>query len=412
MKLIVVDSNNYVDTIGASTMLVTSDALTKMQSECTMADDNISIQVLTYKYRLLPRKKQYARLDEIAESQRILYNAALEERIGAWKKAKKRITYYDQCKSLTEIRKDDASLPANLQRATLHRLELAYRGFFLRRKRGEKSGFPRFRAMSRWSGFGFGEFSGVVLRGNKLLFRGLDGSLRVHMHRAMSDGKILACQFKKDSKGWTICFQVRVASEALTNTGNQVGIDVGLKEFAVLSTGESIHNPRHFQKQQSELRRRQRHLARCKRGSNGRKKARLALARVHLKIRNSRSAFLHQVSARLVRENELIAVEDLNVKGLASGILAKSVNDAGWSMFMNMLSYKAAKAGRQLVKVDARNTTQACSGCGCIVPKTLKDRTHGCMHCGLVLDRDHNAAINILGRSGSKGSQDRAVAHV
>ena len=186
---------------------------------------------------------------------------------------------------------------------------------------------------------------------------------------------------------------------------------MGLSSLAVLSTGEAIPNPRIARRHERELRRRQRHLSRCRKGSNGRRKGRQAVARLHMRIANSRRTYLHQVSAKLIREHDVIAVKRLNVKGLASGMLAKSVNDAGWATLKQMLIYKAAKAGRSLIEVDPRNTTQACSGCGVIVPKGLGDRRHECPDCGLSLDRDENAARNILARSGAMGSERKAVAY-
>jgi putative transposase len=131
-----------------------------------------------------------------------------------------------------------------------------------------------------------------------------------------------------------------------------------------------------------------------------------------MRIRNSRATYLHQATARLVRENDIIAIEKLNIKGLASGMLAKSVNDAAWAKFKEFLTYKAASAGRQIIEVDPRNTTQACPGCGVIVPKGLGDRWHECPDCGLSLDRDENAVRNILARSGAIGAQDKAVAYI
>ena len=378
-----------------------------------MASNNLTEQILTFKYALRPRKRQYETLEAVSEQQRQIYNACLESRVDFYRKTGKTLSYFDQAKQMTELRKEQefSALPVKLHRATLQRIDRAFKGFFSRIKRGKKAGFPRFKSRNRWSGFGFSEFSGITLKDDKLSFKGMNGKLHVHMHRPMPQSKILSCQFVKDVKGWHVCFQVRVPIAPLEPTGRSIGIDVGLKDFVVASSGEKISNPRHFRKHERELRRRQRHMARCKKGSNGRKKAREAVARVHLKIKNARSTFLHQASARLVRENDLIAIEDLNVKGLSSGMLAKSVNDAGLAQFSEYLAYKAVKAGRELVKVDPRYTTQACSGCGVIVPKKLSDRWHLCPECGSSLDRDHNAALNILGRSGSTLAQRKEMSY-
>ena len=232
-----------------------------------------------------------------------------------------------------------------MQRWTLRRLDGAYQGFFRRLKaKGEKAGFPRFRGKVRWSSFGFAEFAGITMRGKRLYFKGMPTGLRMHLHRPLPEGKPLMCTFTRDHKGWYVCLQYRMELQAFPETGSLVGIDVGIKELAVLSTGEAISNPHIANRTEREMRRRQRALSRCKRGSKRRAKVRQAVTRCHTKIKNSRSTGLHQVSARLVRENDLIAVEKLNVKGLASGMLAKGVHDAGWSIFKSYLTYKAAKA--------------------------------------------------------------------
>lgn len=375
-------------------------------------DDNTLI--LTYKYRLLPTRKQHAALASILETQRQLYNGALEHRIGAYRAVNKTITLYTQLTELTELRREPGfeNVPANLQRWTLRRLDESYQAFFRRVKvKGAKAGFPRFRSKSRWNSFGFAEFSGIQVRGKRLYFKGVAGGLRMHLHRTLPEGKPLCCVFTHDHKGWFVCLQYRIPVNALPATGKQIGVDMGLKELAVLSTGEAIPNPRPARCAERELRRRQRALARCKRGSKRRVKVRLELTRRHAKIKNTRFTYLHQVSARLVRENDLIAVEKLNVKGLASGMLAKSVSDASWAKLKQMLTYKAEWAGRQLIEVDAKHTSQTCPECGQIVKKTLKQRTHEC-DCGCVLDRDHAAALVILqrARSGAPVSQREAVA--
>jgi putative transposase len=375
-----------------------------------LATQSIPVVIRTYKYRLLPSRKQHLALTTILSSQRDLYNAALESRIDLYRKTGKSASYFSQCKELAQLRSepDFATLPSNLQRATLKRLDVAYQAFFRRVKRGEKPGFPRFKGIGWWNSFGFTEFRGITLQSNRIRFKGIPGRLRIHIHRTMPEGKILCCQFRRDAKGWHVCFQVRIDALPLAITGKAAGIDMGLSSLVVLSSGEAIPNVRASRRHERDLRRRQRALSRCRKGSNGRRKAREAVARLHMSIRNTRHTYLHQVSARLVRENDVIKIEKLNVKGMAAGILAKSVNDAAWSTLKQMLAYKAEYAGRQLIEIDPRNTTQACSGCGVIVPKTLSDRWHDCPECGLSLDRDHNAALNILGRSGSKGSERKA----
>lgn len=365
-----------------------------------MADEDVQSIVLSYKYRLLPTRAQHRALERILEDQRQLYNAALQERIDCYRKTRKGLTYIDQCKSVVQWRSEDlcaAGIPANLQRWTLKRIDDAYKAFFRRLKaHNGKVGFPRFRGKGRFNSFGFAEFSGIRFDGRRIRFNGLSGGLRVHVHRGLPEGKPLSCTFTRDGKDWSACFQMRVPCAEKRQPVRSIGIDVGLTSLATLSDGTAIPNPRHAKRAERELRRRQRALARCKRGSNRRKKVRAQAARLHRKVADTRATHLHQVSADLISRFDLIAVEKLNVKGLAGSMLARSVHDASWGRFRQMLAYKAEWAGCELIEVDPRNTSQACSGCGVIVPKTLAHRRHYCPHCGTDLDRDHNAAINIL----------------
>lgn len=367
-----------------------------------MTDTPGTLVVRSYKYRVLPSKAQHAALAEILESQRVLYNAALEERISYYSKTGKSRSYMDQCKAVTQCRADMpemAGLPVRLQRATLKRLDEAFAGFFRRIKTDGRVGFPRFRGRERFSSFGFAEFSGIQFDGKRVRFKGLPSGLRVRMTRPLPEGRPLSCSLKRDAKGWAIVFQMRVPIVVVPVTGAQCGIDLGLSSFATFDDGRNIPAPQVARRKEAEMRRRHRAMTRCKQGSNNRRKVKARLARLHQSITNARDTWLHQQSAKIVRENDLIAIEKLNVKGLASGMLARSVNDASWARFIFMLTYKAEGAGRKVIAVDPRNTTQACSGCGVIVPKDLSQRWHNCPDCGLSLNRDHNAARNILHRA-------------
>jgi putative transposase len=356
---------------------------------------------LTYRYRLLPLKSQHRALG-LCESQRELYNAALEERIDCYRKTGKTRSYIDQCKALTECRRDIpeiGALPANLQRWTLKRMDDAFQAFFRRVKaRSGKAGFPRFRGKGRWDAFGFAEFKGVRFDGKRLRFAGIPGGLKLHLHRPLPDAPdIRSCVFRRDDRGWHVCLQIAVEAAEKRAVATAIGVDLGLKVFAYCSDNIVIPNPRIARKAEKELRLRQRALARCKRGSNRRRKVRELVARLHRKIADTRNTWLHQQSAALVKRADLIAVEDLRVANMVRNpTLARSISDASWSKFVSMLDYKAAKAGSHLIRVDPRNTSQKCSGCGDLVPKSLAVRTHACPSCGLVIDRDHNASLNIL----------------
>ena len=359
---------------------------------------------VSFRYRLLPTRRQHRALEALLESQRQLYNAALEERIDAYRKAQITRTYFDQAKELTVWRNSDPEagyLPVNIQRATLKRLDEAYKGFFARLKTGANPGFPRFRGKNRFDSFGFVEFSGISLRRSNLRFRGMPGALRVHVHRPLpEDGDIRRCTFRRDVKGWTVAFALRVPDVPLRRSGRAVGVDLGIVNFAVLSDGGIIPSLRAARTNERRLRIAQRAHARKCRGSKSRLKARNALRRCHARTSSQRANHLHQASARLVRNYDVIAIEALNVKSLADSRLAKAVRDASWAKFISMLRYKAEWAGVRLIEVDPYNTSQACCGCGTLVPKELGTRQHSCAQCGLSIDRDLNAAVNILNRAG------------
>ena len=373
-------------------------------SSCELAARYRDAMMLTYSYRLVPNRKQHGALECILESQRALYNAALQERIAAYSRGIT-LTYFDQAKELTEWRQSDeeaAKIPSRLQRATLKRLDEAYKAFFRRvKQKAANPGFPRFRGKGWWDSFGFHEFVGISFDGRSLRFKGMPGALRVHLHRAMPESApIRSCIFKRDTKGWKIGFTVQVPSANQREGDRNVGIDLGISIFAALSDGGFIPSLRAARRAQRELRTAQRSLSRKRLGSKRRQKARAQLARCHAKTARVRSNYLHEASARLVRDYDVVAVEALNVQGLARGFLARDVNDAGWRKFLSMLRYKAERAGVRIIKVNARYSSQECSACGAIVQKELNERWHRCAQCGLSIARDLNAARNILGRAG------------
>lgn len=367
--------------------------------------------ILAYKYRLLPSKAQHKAMAAICEGQRLLYNAALEERIDCYRKTGRGRSYVDQCAAVTEWRSFDPNAkvaPLNLHRWTLRRVDLAYRSFFSRLKAGRTPGFPRFRGRGRWHSFGFNEFQGIRWDGRRLRFSGLPGGLRVHLHRPLPSN-IRSCAFSKDGAGWTVSFYVAVDATPKSAVSISVGIDLGLKAFSYASDGVIVPNPRIARRAERIVRVRQRALARCRKGSKRRQKVRATLSDAHRDIMNARTTWLHQQSAALVARADLIAAEDLRVANMIKNPhLARSISDASWAKFLSMVAYKAERAGKHFVTVDPRNTTQDCSGCGVKVPKTIAVRTHACPECGLVLDRDHNAALNILRAVAGPGKPNAA----
>jgi putative transposase len=279
----------------------------------------------------------------------------------------------------------------------LKRVDRAFRAFFSRAKaRKGRAGYPRFRAAGRYDSLTYRRYlNGVRRHGKGLLYAYGVGALKFKEHRPIL-GDIRAVTIRRAEGRWFVHFIVdNHPVEQLPPSCAAVGIDVGLASFATFSDGETVGNPRHFRAGERRLRRVQRRAARRTSGSVGRRKAARSVARVHAAVRRQRADFHHKLSRQVVSRFGLIAVENLNVKGLAGGMLAKSVHDAGWSSFIDKLTYKAASAGRVLVKVDPRGTSQMCP-CGASVPKALKERWHRCDACGLSIGRDHAAAINIL----------------
>lgn len=355
---------------------------------------------LSYKYRLYPNVTQTAKLEYHLREACDLYNCALEERRGAWNTCRKSISFYDQVYQLKHMRAEGLIGIANFSACAevLRRLDRSFQSFFARVRRGDRPGYPRFKSVRRYDSFTFPEYGkGCKIRDRALYIQGV-GEIKIKLHRPV-EGAIKTSTIKRDAGRWFVVFSVECEPKPIRYyLEPEVGIDVGLSSFATLSDGSEIDNPRYRQVSEHRLRIAHRRLSRrSNKQSNRRRKAAHLLQRQHSRIRNQRNNFHHEVSKALVYTYGLIAVEDLNIKGLASGMLAKSVNDAGWGSFLNKLAYKAESAGREFVKVDPCGTSQTCV-CGASVPKMLKDRWHFCTECGLSACRDHVSAQVILGR--------------
>lgn len=355
---------------------------------------------VAFKYRLYPTKTQTAFLDGELREACSLYNAAKQERDDAWKVCRKSINYYDQANQLKAMRANGCLTLANFSccQDVLRRVDKTYKSFYARVKRGEKPGFPRYKASRRYDSITFPSYGdGCGLMNDRLRIQGA-GQIKVKLHRAI-EGTIKTVTVKRETDRWFVVFSVEREVSPLPASDRVTGIDVGLNSFAVLADGTEIENPRHYRKAEARFRRDQRMVARRpNKRSNRRRKAVRLLQRAHAHVVNQRKDFQHKFSRSLVNEYGTIAVEDLNVRGLASGMLAKSVHDAGWSSFIAMLSYKAESAGRVLVKVDPRGTSQTCI-CGARVAKALSERWHLCSACGLSAGRDHVSAQLILQRA-------------
>lgn len=341
---------------------------------------------------------------------RDLYNAALEERREHWERGH-RVTFYTQQAQIPAIRRalpEYATVDAQVLGYCLKKLDLAFAAFFRRCREGGAPGYPRFKGRSRFNSMTYRQ-SGWKLDGRYLTLRGV-GRVKLHLSRPI-EGRVKTVTLKRDSVGdWWVTFACDdVPVRTLPTTGRSVGVDLGLASFLATSDGETVENPRHLRTAEAQLKRAQRRVSRRKRGGSRRRRAVRVLARKHRRVADARRDFHFKTALDLVRRYDTIAVEDLNVRALSRSNLAKSVNDAGWGQFLHALQTKAESAGRDVVVVDCRGTSQVCSGCGATVPKSLSVRTHDCA-CGLALDRDVNAARNILARAGRSGSDRRSQA--
>jgi putative transposase len=356
--------------------------------------------IRTYNYPLRPNVAQTRTLDSWLGACQRLYNGALEERREAYRKQGVSLSLYDQHKELTELRTTDVEytdISVWVLRSVLQRLDDAYRAFFRRVKLGQKPGFPRFRSRDRYTSFSFLSNGVQLLRGHHLHVPKL-GFVRVHLYRPLpANAAIKLARVKRCADGtWRLSLVVDLgAVPPKRSQVAAVGIDVGLTTFVTLSNGEKIENPRFF-RTDDVLASRQQSVARKKRGSSSRRRAKILVVRAYARIRNQRLDFARKTAAILFSRFDCIVHEDLKISCMVHSNLAKSIYDAGWGIFFQCLANKAEEAGLQCIGVNPYGTSQRCSGCGNSVPKELSEREHRCGSCGLVLGRDHNAALNIL----------------
>src|SRR5215510_2639453 len=357
--------------------------------------------VKAYKYKLKTNAMFVAGCSSTLDVCCELYNAALQERRDAYRINGLSINYHAQAIQLPQIkqvRKDLGEVHSQVLQDTLRRVDKAFDAFFRRVKAGEKPGYPRFKSASRFDSFTYPQ-SGFRLEGDKLHLSKI-GSCRIRLSRPIG-GTIKTCAIKREVDGWYVIFAVEEnQSRFFPKTGDAVGIDVGIENFAALSTGEVVENPQFLRESERGLKTAQRRVSRRpNKRSNRRRKAVKLLAKKHQQVRRQCADFHHKTALNLIREFDAIAVEDLKVKGMVKNHhLAKSISDAGWSQFTSILTNKAESAGRQVVKVNPSYTSQDCSQCGHRVRKTLARREHRCINCGFVAHRDHNAALNIRER--------------
>lgn len=359
----------------------------------------------SFKYRLYPAKAQARALETLLDGAHDLYNAALEQRRDAWRGHGRSVGYLDQAAELKEARDADARLCLLNYSAcqdVLRRLHKAFDAFFRRVKKGEAPGYPRFRARDRYDSITFPSHGDGVRLGKRLYIQSV-GDVKVKLHRPV-EGRPKTVTLKREAGKWYAIFSCDdVPARNYPLATGEVGIDMGLESFATLSTGEKVENARWYRKTEKRLAEAQRKLTSEQKKSKRRRKAKARLARLHAKAANQRSDFQHKLAKRIVSENKLIAVEDLKPSEMVSDArrgMAKSIHDAAWAAFLAILGAKAEEAARRFVRVPAAGTSSTCFNCGEYRKKELCERTHSCP-CGLMLDRDLHASLNILrlGRS-------------
>jgi putative transposase len=383
--------------------------------------------ILTYCYRIKPNAEQEAIMLYTLELLRRHWNFALGQRLDWWRRTRcqidrcsivsspigeipSKVDYYTQQTDLKQTKvlfPDYKNIWSESQQVNLQRLNRAWERWLFPDKSGKRGGRPKFKKTGELRSFVYprincpkagAHLSDGILKLSKI------GEMPVTMHRPIPDGFILkTCTIVHQADGWYCCLSILDDTVPepmpLDIVKSAVGIDVGLKEFLTTSEGETVPVQQVYRKTQSHLVRQQRKLARKEKGSNRGNRQKNKIARIHQRIGRIRENFHYNTAHNLVKKYDLIAVEDLNIKGLARTRLSKSILDAAWGRFIAILDAVAVKCGVRVVKVNPHGTSQNCSGCGVKVPKALSIRLHECHKCGLQMDRDENAARNILDRA-------------
>ncbi|WP_031408158.1 RNA-guided endonuclease TnpB family protein [Thiomonas sp. FB-Cd] len=375
-----------------------------------------------------PNAAQAARLEAWTRLHCELYNAALEERIDAWRKARKSISYFDQQNALPQIKADRPefiALGSHALQQTLRRLDLAFQSFFRRVKAGQTPGFPRFKAAKRFSGFSYPDPAGWKLmqhggRGATLRLGSGDAAMSIRArgrHRFGVEAKPNDITLTRRNDQWFVSVTLRVPDAACARERTadfRRGVDFGINDWATFDEGPPIANPRWLREELPHLAALQRQRARKKNGSLRFKRLGRRIARLHERIGNRRRDFVHKETTRMVRQCAVLATEQLAPKTMSRSAkgtvdapgrrvrqkagLNREILSAGFGVAHSMLAYKAEEAGTRLHLSNTRQLkpSQRCAACWEIVPKTLADRMHVCPHCGHVMQRDQNSALVVL----------------
>jgi putative transposase len=406
------------------------------------SDRDLKNQVmrLAYQYRLLPTAQQTAEMDRWLDLLRLQYNWMLAERFQWWEENRTPVNacplvcylpelkdppdYYSQKRSLVPLKQDRPwykDIHSQVLQDMVKRVQLAFDRYLAGDRNGNRSGKPRFKGQGRYRSFTYPQASIDWIDSNKIELPKL-GALKVVWHRSLPDGfAVKTAIITKKADGWYITLTLEdvavpeFVSELEPTWENSIGIDVGLEKFASDSDGNFEPIPQHFRRAQTKLTRLQQKVATAKKGSRARKLLFRKVARLHQKVARQRKQFHFETAGKILNKADVVFVEDLKVKNMskrakpkqdetgkflpngqaAKSGLNKSIADAGWSQFVDILAFKAEKAGQRVVKVDPKGTSQHCAVCLNKVPKELSERWHSCSHCGNEMDRDTNAAILI-----------------
>ena len=357
-----------------------------------------------YQFRIYPTYKQRQTFQAQLDACQTLYNQALHMRKQQYERDRKAASYNAQAAMLTQLRKQSpfwSSLHIDILQDTLRRLDKAFNAFFRRLKNGQKPGFPRFKGKGRYRSMTYSHLAKQLIRPaigrlSRMVVPKV-GQVKIRLHRPLPDGTIKNLTIQWKPSGWYACICVEVPDVPKVDIQSAVGIDVGLASFLTTSDGEKVNNPRYLRQAEQNLKKTQRRLSKRKKGSSRRTKIQDRIAKQHEHVTNQRRDFHCKTAHQLYSQYDAVVIEDLRITNMVQNHhLAYSISDAAWGHFTCALANKAEKAGLHLLKVPPHGTSQMCSGCGETVKKSLSVRTHRCDWCGLSLDRDHNAAINIL----------------
>jgi len=378
--------------------------------------------IAAYQYKLKPTRQQIVNIERWLDMLRAQYNYLLANRFDWWERNRCDINacplvchlpelrdnpdYYSQKKTLPNLKKTHPwykEIYSQVLQDVVKRVKATFDRFLKGDSNRKRSGRPRFKQRNRYRTFLYPQIKEGCLQDN-LINLPMFGKVKIILHRPIPDGfKIKTVSITRKADGYYATLSLEDKSVPTIkpdfNPSKITGIDVGLKEFLTTATGETVTIPQYYRSCQKRLRVVQKRVSRRKKGSDRRLKAIKQLGKQHKKVADKRKDFYFKTANKLLKKYDVIAHEELNVKGLARTNKAKSIHDAGWSNFLSILAVKAENAGLLTIGVSAYNTSQNCSGCGVKVPKELSERWHNCPNCKLSLDRDHNAAINIMNRA-------------